>query len=310
MDYHIPVLADECIAQLQVRPQGIYVDATFGGGGHSRLLLDALGPEARLFGFDQDPSAADNVPADERFTFIAANFRALRNYLRLYGVTHIDGLLADLGVSSHQFDVAERGFSYRYDAPLDMRMQQEGGRTAAEVLNTTSAEALQQIFSAYGELRNARTLAQAIEAARQQQPLETIGQLLSLVDPLIRGPRHRYLAQLFQAIRIEVNDEMGALKELLVQSTELLRTGGRLVVLSYHSLEDRMVKNTLRFGDPQGQQLQDFYGKIYRPYSLITRRPIVPNADEIARNSRARSAKLRVGERTDDTRTNYTTKSD
>ncbi len=305
MDYHVPVLADESIAHLNIRPDGIYVDATFGGGGHSRLILQALGPEGRLFAFDQDAAAVANVPPDERLTFIAANFNALRNFLRLYGVTRIDGLLADLGVSSHQFDVPERGFSYRFDAPLDMRMHQQGGQTAADLINQETAEGLQRILSEYGELRNARTVAQAIESARRHQPIRTIGELLSVVDPLVRGPRHRYLAQLFQALRIAVNDEIAALSALLEQATDLLKEGGRLVVISYHSLEDRMVKNMLRRGDAEGTELKDFYGNRYQPYKVITRRPIAPDEAEILRNSRARSAKMRVGERTADQRSNY-----
>ena len=297
MDYHVPVLADESVDYLITRPDGIYVDVTFGGGGHGRLVLEALSPQGKLFGFDQDPDAAANVLDDDRFTFVAANFRDLRNYLRLYGVEHIDGLLADLGVSSHQFDAAERGFSFRFDAPLDMRMNQEGGRTAADLVNELGAEDLQHVLGQFGEVRNARTLAQAIVSARESRPVRTIGDFLTVVDPLVRGQRNRYLAQVFQALRIAVNDEIGALTGLLRQATELLRPGGRLVVISYHSLEDRLVKNFMRAGRADGKPEKDFYGNIDRPYRILTRKPVAPSEAEIARNPRARSAKLRVGER-------------
>lgn len=297
MDYHVPVLADESVDYLITRPDGIYVDVTFGGGGHSRLVLEALSPQGKLFGFDQDPDAAANALDDDRFTFVAANFRDLRNYLRLYGVEHIDGLLADLGVSSHQFDAAERGFSFRFDAPLDMRMNQEGARTAANLVNELGAEDLQYVLGQFGEVRNARTLAQAIVSARESRPVRTIGDFLTVVDPLVRGQRNRYLAQVFQALRIAVNDEIEALTGLLRQATELLRPGGRLVVISYHSLEDRLVKNFMRAGRADGKPEKDFYGNIDRPYRILTRKPVAPSEAEIARNPRARSAKLRVGER-------------
>lgn len=297
MDYHVPVLADESVDYLLTRPDGVYVDVTFGGGGHSRLILAALAPAGRLFGFDQDPDAATNALDDERFTFVAANFRDLRNFLRLYGVEKIDGLLADLGVSSHQFDAAERGFSFRFDAPLDMRMNQTGDRTAADLVNELAAEDLQYVFGRFGEVRNAKTLAQAIVAARTAHPVRTIGDFLTVVDPLVRGQRNRYLAQVFQALRIAVNDEIAALTGLLEQATELLRPGGRLVVISYHSLEDRLVKNFLRAGRADGKPEKDFYGNIDRPYQILTRKPLQPSEAEVARNPRARSAKLRVGER-------------
>ncbi len=304
--YHVPVLADESIGLLNIRPGGSYVDVTFGGGGHSRLLLEKLGPDGRLFAFDQDEDARANLPEDPRLTFVASNFRDLRNYLRLYGVSSIDGLLADLGVSSHQFDEAERGFSYRFEAPLDMRMHQQGNApTAADLLREITADELQYVLGEFGEVRNARTLAHALVEARANRPLHTIGDLLAVVDPLVRGQRHRYLAQLFQALRIAVNDEMGALREMLEQATELLAPGGRLVVISYHSLEDRMVKNVLRTGDPDGEVQQDFYGNIFRPYRILTKKPIVPDETEIARNSRARSARLRAGERTQEVREDF-----
>ncbi|MEM6771287.1 MAG: 16S rRNA (cytosine(1402)-N(4))-methyltransferase RsmH [Bacteroidota bacterium] len=298
-EYHVPVLAHECVDYLNLRPGGIYVDVTFGGGGHSRLILERAGDmNIRLFGFDQDEEAKANVLADERFTFVAANFRHLRNYLRLHGVTQIDGLLADLGVSSHQFNQAERGFSYRFDADLDMRMGKVADRTAADIVNNYEADDLQTVFGEYGEVRNARTLAHAIVEARARQPIITIQDFLNVCDPLVRGNRPRYLAQVFQALRIEVNDEIGALTDLLAQATDLLIPNkGRLVVISYHSLEDRITKNFLKTGNAEGNVIKDFYGKIDRPYKVLTRKPVLPNAEEIQRNSRARSAKLRVGER-------------
>lgn len=299
MDYHVPVLADECVEQLQIRPEGIYVDVTFGGGGHSRLILNKAGDDPiRLFGFDQDEDArANDLTEDDRFTFVAANFRHLKRYLRLYGVTQIDGLLADLGVSSHQFNQPERGFSFRFDADLDMRMGTAADRSAADVVNQYSAEDLQRVFGEYGEVRNSRTLAQAIVRAREEKSIATINDLLNVMEPYVRGQRPRYLAQVFQALRIEVNDEIGALRELFEQATELLKPGGRLVVLSYHSLEDRMTKNILRSGNAEGKVNKDFYGNIDRPYKIITKKPILPTEEEQARNSRSRSAKLRVGER-------------
>ncbi|MEM6878455.1 MAG: 16S rRNA (cytosine(1402)-N(4))-methyltransferase RsmH [Bacteroidota bacterium] len=299
MAYHVPVLAHECVHYLQLRPGGIYVDATMGGGGHTQLILQSMGnmTDIKLFAFDQDEDALTNAPQDSRLTLIHANFRQLRNYLRLYGVSQIDGILADLGVSSHQFDQAERGFSFRFDAQLDMRMGQISDRTAADIVNQYSATDLQAVFSEYGEVRNAKTLAQAIIQAREIEPIETISQFLQTVDPWVRGQRNRYLAQVFQSLRIEVNDEMGALRELLTQCTELLAPKGRLVVLSYHSLEDRIVKNFLRYGNASGEQVKDEYGNIERPYRILTKKPILPEQAEIDQNPRARSAKLRVGEK-------------
>ena len=301
-DYHVPVLAHECVDHMDLRPGGIYVDVTFGGGGHSRLILErAGGMDIRLFGFDQDEEAAANALTDERFTFVAANFRHLRNYLRLHGVTRIDGLLADLGVSSHQFNQADRGFSYRFDAELDMRMGKAADRTAADIVNNYSADDLQEVFGQYGEVRNARTLAHAVVDARERQPILTIQDLLAVTDPMVRGNRQRYLAQVFQALRIEVNDEIGALTDLMAQATDLLIPNqGRLVVISYHSLEDRIVKNFLKTGNADGNVIKDFYGKIDRPYKVLTKKPVLPSTEEIQRNPRARSAKLRVGLRTGD----------
>ena len=301
-DYHIPVMAHECVDYLDLRPGGIYVDVTFGGGGHSRLILERAGDmDLRLFGFDQDEEARANALADERFTFVAANFRHLRNFLRLHGVTRIDGLLADLGVSSHQFNQAERGFSYRFDAELDMRMGSVADRTAADVVNHYEAGDLQKVLGEYGEVRNARSLAHAIVDARASAPIATIQQLLDVCEPWVRGNRARYLAQVFQALRIEVNDEIGALTDLLAQATDLLIPNqGRLVVMSYHSLEDRITKNFLKTGNADGTVSKDFYGNIDRPYKVLTKKPVLPSAEELARNSRARSAKLRAGLRTGD----------
>ncbi len=297
MAYHVPVLAGESVGFLDLRPGGVYVDATFGGGGHSRFILEQAGSkDLRLFGFDQDEAAEANALDDSRFTFVAANFRNLRNFLRLYGVDRIDGLLADLGVSSHQFDQAERGFSFRFDAGLDMRMGTGTDRTAADVVNHYSPEDLQKVLGEYGEVRNARSLALAIAEAREQAPIATIQDFLQVVNPWVRGQRPRYLAQVFQALRIEVNDEIGALTELLAQATDLLiPQHGHLSVISYHSLEDRITKNYLKTGNAEGSVTKDFYGKIDRPYKILTKKPVSPNAEEIQQNPRARSAKLRAG---------------
>lgn len=297
MSYHLPVMARECLDYLQIDPAGTYVDVTFGGGGHSKLILEQLGPNGRLLAFDQDPDAEKNLPADERLLFAAANFRHLKRYLRLYGIKQVDGILADLGVSSHQLDVPERGFSFRFTADLDMRMNQQDGPTAAEILAHTPVDELQYVFGTYGEVRNARTLAQRIGEVRDQQAITTVDEFVQIVEPLARGKSNRYLAQVFQALRIAVNDEMRALEEMLEQATTVLRPGGRLVAMSYHSLEDRMVKNVLKTGQVSGEQTKDFYGHIYRPYRLLTKKPVEASAAEVAENPRARSAKLRVGER-------------
>ncbi|MCB0558936.1 MAG: 16S rRNA (cytosine(1402)-N(4))-methyltransferase RsmH [Lewinellaceae bacterium] len=297
MTYHEPALARESIDALAIRTGGIYVDATFGGGGHSRLILNELGAEGRLLGFDQDEDALANILEDERFTFVHHNFRFLKRFLRLHRIQEVDGILADLGVSSHQLDVAERGFSYRFDAALDMRMNQQQEKTAASLANTYDADALQDVFSRYGEVRNARTLAQRIVEERRHRPIETIGAFLAVVEPVIRGHRARYLSQAFQALRIEVNDEMGALQEFLEQSLEVLKPGGRLAVITYHSIEDRMVKNFLKAGNFEGRQEKDFYGNIQRPFKVISRKAIVPSEEEVQQNPRARSAKLRIGEK-------------
>lgn len=296
--YHIPVMLNECLEGMAIQSNGVYVDVTFGGGGHSRAILERLGPEGRLFGFDQDPDALNNAIDDPRFTLIHQNFQFLKNNLRLHGVKAVDGILADLGVSSHQFDDAGRGFSIRFDSKLDMRMDQSRELDAAEVLNKYSEDELHRIFGMYGELRNARTLAKTIVIGRVQAPIETVEQLKKMIEHLIpRQKVNKYLAQLFQAIRIEVNREMEALKELLSQSVDVLKPEGRLVVMSYHSLEDRLVKNFMAKGKFSGEVDKDFYGNEIKPFTVITRKPIEATADEIALNGRARSAKLRIAER-------------
>lgn len=297
MTYHVPVMAKESLDGLAIAKAGVYVDATFGGGGHSRLILEALGEKGRLLGFDQDKDALANVPEDDRFTFVQHNFRFLRRFLKLYGIRQVDGILADLGVSSHQLDEGSRGFSYRFDHDLDMRMNQSDGATAADLLNTYTEDELVRIFSEYGEVRNSKTLAAGIVQARQGKPVRTVGDFLAAIDPFIRGARWKYLSQVFQALRIEVNDEMGALEDFLQQCLEVLKPGGRLVIIAYHSLEDRLAKNFLKSGNLRGEQEKDFYGNIYRPFKVITRKALLPTPEEIEINPRARSAKLRVGEK-------------
>jgi 16S rRNA (cytosine1402-N4)-methyltransferase len=293
--YHIPVMLHECIEGLAIKPDGVYVDATFGGGGHSRELLKHLNADGVLLAFDQDEDAKANLPDDPRLVFIHANFADMKAFLRVNGYRQVDGILADLGVSSHQFDTAERGFSYRFDAPLDMRMNQESDLTAAIILNTYDAESLQDMFSEYGEVRNAKTLAEGIVAYRSTRPIRTINDLLGLLRPLIRGEEHRYLAQVFQAIRIEVNREMEVLETFLMATKEVLKPEGRLVVLTFHSLEDRAVKNFMKTGNCAGEIISDFYGNIERPFRLINKKAIEATAKEQKENSRSRSAKLRVG---------------
>ena len=303
MTYHVPVLAEASLDLLVTDPDGTYVDATFGGGGHARLLLGRLGAGARVYAFDQDPDAVANATAidDERLVFVAANFRHLRRYLRLYGVGHVDGVLADLGVSSHQFDEPERGFSYRYDAPLDMRMSQSDAQTsAADLLRRADAEELQRILGEYGEVRNARTLAHAIVERRGRHALRTTGDLVALADGYVRGQRPRYLAQVFQALRIAVNDEMTALSEFLADARRVVRPGGRLVVISYHSGEDRLVKNVMKTGREDGRHDADEYGRISRPWSVAAKKPMEAPAAETLQNPRARSARLRAATRNDE----------
>ena len=296
-NYHVPVLLLDSVNGLNIDPDGVYVDVTFGGGGHSREILTKL-KEGRLFGFDQDPDAANNTPDDPRFTLIPQNFRYMANFLRMYGVNEVNGILADLGVSSHQFDVPDRGFSIRFDAPLDMRMSQNGERTAATILNTSPPEDLRRILQQYGEVRGAGRVVQRILEFREEQPFETTGDLIKVLSPLVPPlKQHKFQAQVFQALRIEVNDELGALKELLKQSERILKPGGRLSIISYHSLEDRMVKRFLRAGNFEGEVKKDFYGNPITPFKLITRSAITATEEEVNQNSRARSARLRIAER-------------
>jgi 16S rRNA (cytosine1402-N4)-methyltransferase len=295
--YHEPVMLQECLDGLAIKPDGIYVDVTYGGGGHSKKILEQLGENGHLFGFDQDVDAKTQLIEDERFTFVEHNFRYLKKFLRLHGIRQVDGILGDLGVSSHQLNEADRGFSYRFEANLDMRMNQEGNVTAATILNTYDAKQLQKVLGEYGEVRNSKTLAEAIIEQREVKPIQTISEFLTLLDPLVRGKRPRYLAQVFQALRIEVNDEVGALKDFLKDSLEVLKPGGRLVVMSYHSLEDRQVKNFTKKGTFDGEFIKDDYGNIHRPFKLITKKAVEATAQELQINSRARSAKLRIAEK-------------
>jgi len=298
--YHNPVLLEACLEGLAIRPEGVYVDITFGGGGHSKAILERLGEKGRLLAFDQDSDARANAQAidDKRLTFVDANFRYLQKYLRLYGVKSVDGILGDLGVSSHQFDTPERGFSTRFEANLDMRMNQRAGLTAREIVDTYSAEELHRILGMYGELQNAKTAAQAIVAARANRTIETVNDLKAALQRYTpRGKENKYFAQVFQALRIEVNDEMGALQEFLTQSVEVLKPQGRLVVMSYHSLEDRLVKNFIGKGKFYGEVEKDLFGNDLKPLQSVTRKPIEASPEEIAQNSRARSAKLRVAEK-------------
>lgn len=294
-NYHNPVMLHECIEALNIKPEGIYVDVTFGGGGHSREILKNLGPKGRLIAFDQDADAQKNLPNDDRLTFIDQNFRYLKNNCRLHGATVVDGILADLGVSSHQFDQAERGFSIRFDADLDMRMDQSGLLTAKEVVNTYSEEQLHRIFGIYGEIKNAKSLAHTIVTQRLNKAINTVADLKSAIAKLIpKGKENKYLAQVFQALRIEVNQELEALKEFLEQTIDVLKPEGRLVIMSYHSLEDRLVKNFIAKGKFHGEVDVDFFGNQIKPLESLTRKAIVASDEEVAQNNRARSAKLRV----------------
>lgn len=294
-EYHVPVMLRECMEGLAIRPEGTYVDVTFGGGGHSREILKSLGPDGRLIAFDQDADAQKNIPDDSRIIFIDQNFRYLKNYCRLHDAIPVDGILADLGVSSHQFDQPERGFSIRFDADLDMRMDQSSSLTAREVLNSYGEEQLHRIFGIYGEVKNARTLAKTIVTARLNSPIETMSQFREVIARLIpRGKENKYLAQVFQALRIEVNQELEALQEFLEQAAEVLAPGGRLVVMSYHSLEDRLVKNFINTGKFRGEAEKDFFGNTIKPLEAVTRKAVAATEDEIKQNNRARSAKLRV----------------
>ena len=296
--YHVPVLLEESVDGLDIKPGGIYLDVTFGGGGHSKEILRRLDAEGRLFGFDQDEDAEKNIVDDERFTFVRSNFRYLRNWMRYYGVEQIDGLLADLGVSSHHFDDETRGFSFRFDAPLDMRMNKRDGKTAADVLNDYSEEQLSDIFYIYGELKNARRIAAAIVQARSEKRLETTGDLVKTTEKCFQREREKKeMAKMFQALRIEVNHEMDALKDMLYAACDLLREGGHLSVITYHSLEDRMVKNMMKAGNVEGKVEQDFFGRTDSPLHQIGSKVIVPSEEEQQRNPRSRSAKLRIAER-------------
>ena len=299
--YHVSVLLKESVDGLDIQPDGIYVDVTFGGGGHSREILSRLGTNGRLFGFDQDADAESNIMNDDRFTFVRSNFRYLKNWMRFHEVEKIDGLLADLGVSSHHFDDETRGFSFRFDAPLDMRMNKRAGMTAADVLNNYTEEQLADIFYLYGELKNARKIASVVVKARQDSPIETTGQLLQLTEKIFAREREKKeVTKLFQALRIEVNHEMDALREMLNSACQLLRPGGRLSVITYHSLEDRIVKNMMRAGNAEGKVEQDFFGRAKSPLHLINNRVIVPTDGELQRNPRSRSAKLRIAEKNND----------
>ena len=306
LPYHVPVLLKESVDGLNIHEGGIYVDVTFGGGGHSREILSRLNGTGHLYSFDQDADAAkrvfggsalgDSNGEPDNFTFVLSNFRYLKNWMRYYGVDHIDGLLADLGVSSHQFDVGGRGFSFRFDdAPLDMRMNSSAGKTAADVLNSYDEERLANVFYLYGELRNSRRLASAIVKARQKKALATSSALISAVSPLVKREREKKdMARLFQSLRIEVNQEMTALREMLLAATELLAADGRLSVITYHSLEDRIVKNVIRSGNTEGKISQDLYGRVDTPFRAVNNKVITPDADEQERNPRSRSAKLRI----------------
>ncbi len=298
--YHVPVLLNESVDGLNISRDGIYVDVTFGGGGHSREILRRLKEAGggRLYSFDQDQDAENNVEPDDSFTFVRSNFRYLKNWMRYHGVEQLDGLLADLGVSSHHFDDETRGFSFRFDAPLDMRMNKRGGRTAADLLNEESEERLADIFFLYGELKQARRIASLVVKARQEKPILTTQDFISVCEPLFKREREKKdMAKLFQALRIEVNHEMDALREMLESASELLRPGGRLSVITYHSLEDRMVKNIMKTGNIEGKLNQDFFGRIETPFEIINKKVILPTPEEQQNNPRSRSAKLRIAEK-------------
>ena len=315
--YHVPVLLKESVDGLNIKPGGIYVDVTFGGGGHSREILSRIGTKGHLFSFDQDADAENNIfesedndinntdtqkarrfVDDSRFTFVRSNFKYLKNWMQYYGIEHIDGLLADLGVSSHHFDDESRGFSFRFDAPLDMRMNKRAGKTAADIINEYDEEQLADLFYLYGELKNSRRIAATLVAARKQAFIASTSDFIRAVEPLFSREREKKdMAKLFQALRIEVNHEMTALKEMLTSATALLTHGGRLSIITYHSLEDRIVKNVMKTGNMEGKVNQDFFGRIESPYKLINNKVITPSEDELSINSRSRSAKLRIAER-------------
>jgi len=296
--YHIPVLLQESIDGLDIKPDGVYVDVTFGGGGHSKEILHRLGPKGHLYSFDQDEDAENNILNDNRFTFVRSNFRYLRNWMRYYGEEHIDGLLADLGVSSHHFDDETRGFSFRFDAPLDMRMNKRSGTTAAEIIKNYDEDQLADVLYLYGELKNARKIASAITKARVGKDIMTTGDLIQAIEKLIPREREKKeLAKVFQALRIEVNHEMEALKDMLNGAKEVLCEGGRLSVITYHSLEDRIVKNIMKTGNAEGKVKQDFFGRTEAPFRQINGKVIIPSDQEQEQNPRSRSAKLRIAEK-------------
>lgn len=296
--YHIPVLLHESIEGMNLRAKGTFVDVTFGGGGHSKEILRCMDSESRLFSFDQDEDAEQNIVNDKRFTFVRSNFRYLSNFLRYYGVDGVDAILADLGVSSHHFDDSERGFSFRFNGKLDMRMNKRAGMTAADIVNNYDEEQLANLFYLYGELKNSRKIASVLVKARSQKKIETIEEFLDVIKPLFGKDREKKeLAKVFQALRIEVNQEMEALKEMLNAATQALKPGGRLVVITYHSLEDRMVKNIMKTGNVEGKMEQDIFGRTSSPFKLVNNKVIVPSDEEIERNPRSRSAKLRIAEK-------------
>lgn len=296
--YHVPVMLQEVVDGLQIIPSGIYVDCTFGGGGHSRKILEKLDPQGRLVVFDQDKDAKENVPPDDRVIFIPQNFRHLRRFLRLHHISKVDGILADLGVSSHQINVAERGFSTRLDAAMDMRMNQNEKKTAADVVMNYPEEKLHLIFQQYGEVTNAKTLAKIILEKRKNQSLATINDFKNAIYPVVKGNPEKYFAQVFQAIRIEVNDELNVLKEMLSQSVDVLKDGGRIAIITFHSLEDRIVKHFFKYGNFEKEQHQDLFGnQAASGLKVITKKPVVPSEEEVKKNPRSRSSKLRIAEK-------------
>ena len=296
--YHVPVLLKESVDGMNIKSGGIYVDVTFGGGGHSKEILSRITNSGHLYSFDQDADAEKNIITNPNFTFVCSNFRYLKNWMRYYNVDGIDGLLADLGVSSHHFDDESRGFSFRFNSPLDMRMNKRAGKTATDIVNDYEEEALANIFYLYGELKNSRKIASALIKARSKNRIETTQDFITAVEPLFKREREKKdMAKLFQALRIEVNHEMDALKEMLKSATELLKPGGRLSVITYHSLEDRIVKNVMKSGNPEGKITQDFFGRIESPFKLINKKVIIPDKEEQERNPRSRSAKLRIAEK-------------
>ena len=296
--YHIPALLNECLEGLNISPNGTYVDVTFGGGGHSRGIVENLGEGGRLFSFDQDSDAEKNIIDDKRFTFVKSNFRFLKNFMQYHGVSEVDGIIADLGVSFHHFDEADRGFSFRFDGKLDMRMNRKGGKSASDIINRYPEDKIADILYYYGEMRNARRIASAIVRKRENKAIETTSDLLAIIKDMVNPKQEKKeLAQIFQALRIEVNDEMASLKSMLMQSAAILKPGGRMVVLTYHSLEDRIVKDFFKFGNFEGKAEKDFFGRVIAPLKQVNNKVIVPTDEEIERNPRSRSAKLRIAEK-------------